>query len=209
MCGLFPKLAGALHSAVWQRLLAQPKGLMAMAIAATPTNHFLFYQEATQYWVKAVVGLPYYAKNKKVTAPAHGRYLYFASKSAALAAHALLNSSLFYTYFIAYGDCFHLSDTLARSVPVPASVFEDAALQDLSRRLSRDLEKNATRTAIDTKDGDRIEYAAFNVSESKPILDEIDRVLAKHYGFTDEELDFIINYDIRYRMGRDGGEEEE
>jgi hypothetical protein len=28
-------------------------------------------------------------------------------------------------------------------------------------------------------------------------------VLAKHYGFTDEELDFIINYDIKYRMGRD------
>jgi hypothetical protein len=25
---------------------------------------------------------------------------------------------------------------------------------------------------------------------------------SKHYGFTDEELDFIINYDIKYRMGR-------
>lgn len=25
--------------------------------------------------------------------------------------------------------------------------------------------------------------------------------LARHYGFTDEELDFIINYDIKYRMG--------
>ena len=35
----------------------------------------------------------------------------------------------------------------------------------------------------------------------KPIIDEIDKVLAKHYGFTDEELDFIINYDIKYRMG--------
>lgn len=33
-------------------------------------------------------------------------------------------------------------------------------------------------------------------------------VLAKHYGFTDGELDFIIHYDIKYRMGRDGGEEE-
>lgn len=41
---------------------------------------------------------------------------------------------------------------------------------------------------------------------SKPILDEIDRVLAKYYGFTDEELDFIINYDIKYRMGRDSEE---
>lgn len=38
---------------------------------------------------------------------------------------------------------------------------------------------------------------------SKSIIDDIDRVLAKHYGFTDEELDFIINYDIKYRMGRE------
>jgi len=46
---------------------------------------------------------------------------------------------------------------------------------------------------------------------SKAIIDEIDRVLAAHYGFTEEELDFIpstqlragINYDIKYRMGRD------
>ena len=36
---------------------------------------------------------------------------------------------------------------------------------------------------------------------SKPLIDAIDRVLAQHYGFTAEELDFIINYDIKYRMG--------
>ena len=47
--------------------------------------------------------------------------------------------------------------------------------------------------------------------------DEIDRVLTTHYGFTDEELDFIPstqlrtrnNYDIRHRMGRDAENEKE
>jgi hypothetical protein len=34
-------------------------------------------------------------------------------------------------------------------------------------------------------------------------------VLTKGYGFTDEGLDFIINYDIKYWMGREAGEEEE
>ena len=41
--------------------------------------------------------------------------------------------------------------------------------------------------------------------ETSIIDREIDHVLAeRHYGFTDEELDFIINYDIKYRMGREG-----
>jgi hypothetical protein len=43
---------------------------------------------------------------------------------------------------------------------------------------------------------------------SKPILDEIDCVLARHYGFTEVEMDFIINYDIKYRMGHDALEED-
>jgi hypothetical protein len=32
--------------------------------------------------------------------------------------------------------------------------------------------------------------------------------LAGHYGFTDEELDFLINYDIKYRMGQESGDDE-
>ncbi len=37
-------------------------------------------------------------------------------------------------------------------------------------------------------------------------IDEVNRVLAERYGFTDEELDFIINHDIKYRMGLDEGD---
>jgi hypothetical protein len=33
--------------------------------------------------------------------------------------------------------------------------------------------------------------------------------MAKPYGFPEEELDFIINYDIKCRMSRNGGEAEE
>ncbi len=35
------------------------------------------------------------------------------------------------------------------------------------------------------------------------IIDEIGKILAQHYGFSEEELDFIINYDIKYRMGKE------
>ncbi len=56
----------------------------------------------------------------------------------------------------------------------------------------------------------RSDGVTYNKDKSKPIIDQIDTVLAQHYGFTEEELDFIINYDIKYRMGKElnNGEDE-
>ena len=51
-----------------------------------------------------------------------------------------------------------------------------------------------SRAKTDRNDRDQ----SFKIQKSTPIIDQIDTVLAKYYGFTDEELDFIINYDIKY-----------
>lgn len=56
------------------------------------------------------------------------------------------------------------------------------------------------------RQGHLIEYDEFDVGRSKALLDRIDASLAVLFGFTDEELDFIINYDIKYRMGKGAGE---
>ena len=40
-------------------------------------------------------------------------------------------------------------------------------------------------------------------------IDEADRELACDYGLIHKELDFIINYDVKYRMGASAGEEED
>jgi len=70
---------------------------------------------------------------------------------------------------------------------------------------ARDLKNHAYRKECNYKATGKVIYDEFYPKYSKPIIDEIDRVLAKHYGVTDEELDFIINYDIKYRMGRESG----
>lgn len=64
-----------------------------------------------------------------------------------------------------------------------------------------DYQRNAVRRDAYYRTTGRVAFDEFAPRLSKPIIDEIDRVLARHYGFTDEELDFIINYDIKYRMG--------
>jgi hypothetical protein len=204
----FPKLAAPLQASAFAKLAARGKSGIETALSLRSTPHFVFYQEATQYWVKATVGLPFYAKNGVVGAPAHGRYLHFHDEQHAHAVCALLNSSLFYVYFVALGDCFHLGDGMVSCFPVTPDLLQDPDLAVLNQRLMSDLKRNSEQKTINTKDGDAITYAEFYGAKSKPIIDEIDRVLAKHYGFSDEELDFIINYDIKYRMGRGGSGDE-
>ena len=47
----------------------------------------------------------------------------------------------------------------------------------------------------------------FFIKFSKSVIDEIDNQLANYYNLTKEELDFIINYDIKYRLGDELNEE--
>ena len=78
----------------------------------------------------------------------------------------------------------------------------DPKIHLLGAEYIADLKANSTMECSQRTTG-TVETQLFKVQKSKPIINEIDRMLANHYGFTDEELDFIINYDIKYRMGRD------
>jgi hypothetical protein len=139
-------------------------------------------------------------------APPHGRTVCFESEKSAAFAVSLANSSLFYWFYSVFSDCEHINDGLIRGFHIP----EDWGRTDwarLSRRLSASIQATSVRKTIATRQGHNIEYAEITALNSKSIIDEIDRALAKHYGFTDEELDFIINYDIKYRMGQDTEED--
>ena len=202
--GIFPKLATEFQVSVFRRLRDKALRPIALHLKRSPSSEFVFYQEAMQYWAKATYGLPFYSKNGVKGPPPHGRYLFTEEPSPAQCISAIINSSLFYVYFVTNGDCFHLSDKMVRDFPVADSILKDADLARLTHALMKDLHGNAQRKTISTQTGDSIMYEEFSAGGSKLVIDEIDRVLAQYYGFTEEELDFIINYDIKYRMGREG-----
>ena len=202
--GQFPKFASPSHVSSFSKATSAGHNPLRTYTAAQKSRFFVFYQESAQYWLKATVGLPFYSKNDVVGPPAHGRRFSFKTEADAAVGAAVLNSTFFYLWFVTYGDCFHLSDTLAGNVPIPDELKGDPDLSALGRSLMKNLVSDATTKTISTKDGDKISYHEFRVGLSKPIIDEIDTLLAQRYGFTEEELDFIINYDFKYRMGVGG-----
>jgi hypothetical protein len=145
--------------------------------------------------------------------PPHGRFLYFHAASTAQAIMAIMNSSLFYVWFATFSDGFHLSHTLVKDFPVSNELYGQQELLHLSQALQQSIKAHARKSTRNTritsrpnKDQLLIELEEYRMSHSKPLIDVIDALLAVHYGFTPEELDFIIHYDHKYRMGKDDGE---
>ena len=198
---LFGKFQSPIHFKVIERISDSQKTVAHFCVKSNP-KIFIYYQEATNYWMKAATRIPFYKKNGQVGSPAHGRFLYFDKDTIALSSLALLNSSLFYMWYITYSDGFHLSDMLVRNFPTNETLLQSETLIKLGKQLEKDIEDKSIRTSRNTKNDD-IEIESFRINLSKSIIDEIDAVLSEHYGFTEEELDFIINYDIKYRMGKE------
>ena len=122
---------------------------------------------------------------------------------------ALLNSSLFWWYYSCNYDLFNFTESwmFDCNFNYPTKPLE-ILLVNLSIQMENGLRKNAQHYVINSKTNGLQNTVTYQKYYSKDIMDEIDKVLAKHYGFTDEELDFIINYDIKYRMGDELNENE-
>jgi hypothetical protein len=197
---VFTRLGGHAFPGAWAKIIGdKTRGCLTDHLGSGDS---VFYQEAAQYFVKASRRIPFFAKNGSIGAPPHGRFINCTDSQAPILA-ALLSSSLFYQWYHAVSDCYHVSDAIVQALPCPPSIMLDTELASLGQQLEDFLHREAKVVEIQTNTGDTIAYAAFNCQDSKPILDKIDAVLARHYGFTEKELDFIISYDIKYRMGRD------
>ncbi len=74
----------------------------------------------------------------------------------------------------------------------------------------KNLQENSYYQGVYYKKYGQLKMQVFQPRLSKALCDNVDSNLSVHYLITQEELNFIINYDIKYRMGKelDNGEEE-
>ncbi len=123
---------------------------------------------------------------------------------------SLLSSGLFYFHYSIFSDFRHVNIGDFDGFAFDYTKLSDTTAHQLShygKKLMQSYADNLEwRTCNYIGSIGECQVPFYRQGASKPIIDEIDRVLAQHYGFTDEELDFIINYDIKYRMGRDSVE---
>jgi hypothetical protein len=182
-----PKIAPGVASGVLAKVMKLPR---MSAAAETPMNgEHVFYHSGGRYFRKCLrekLSNEY----KELRIP----------KGWGDAVVCLLSSSLYYWFWIAISDCYHVTKRDISAMSAPISLANDPELHRLARRLLEDLWANAETRQRSRASGERRQEVNFDVSKSKPILDEIDKVLAHHFGLTPEELDMVVNYDAKYRI---------
>ena len=199
--GAFPKIADPVGKRIASKLRNAKKTVLTFKFG----KYLCHFHNSPQYWIRATDFVPYFwneQDGEKIST--HLKPLYLTTELDASIVAATLNSSLFYWWFVVLSNCRDLSMREVRNFPIGINQMDVTikhGLSELSTDLMQDLKQHAQRKETNYKTTGKVVYDEFFPRLSKHIIDKIDRVLAKHYGFTDEELDFIINYDIKYRMG--------
>ena len=199
-----PKLRYDLERQIMTKVYRQKRIQELVSPGKRVTKQQLCYRTAGGRYYKIFVDKPFDSESKSNKATS------LLEEMDVRVVLAVLSSNLWWWYYTLHFDMYNCKDYMIFGFPFsyPSEKSILGQLSELGGILVTDLFKNAQHKAQDYATTGNREQIIFEPSRSKPIIDKIDRVLANHYGLTEEELDFIINYDIKYRMGKDTGEED-
>ena len=159
------------------------KFLAKNRLVTTPSSKFvLYYHDSMQYWVRVA---DYKFKET------HVHPIYLPDERSFIVTKAILNSSLAYWFFNKTTNLKEISSHV-KYLCVDMGNFDVRdvkLLNSITKKLDQHYKERYVGREINT-----------DTAFCKPIIDEIDDILAKHYGFTDEELDYIKNFQLEFRM---------
>ena len=200
---VIPKLCSNTEASILAKLFFHVGNLQTHLLKRS-SSPIYYRTSGGRYWKIFTNFQPRFVLNGEESISSKENYLYFEEVRVRDIGISILSSSLFYWYYILTTNCRDLAPSVLYEFPInltKLSTIHADELESLCKKLMADYKKNSQLKEQTSSRTGQIIYQEFYPRLSKDIIDKIDRVLAEHYGFTDEELDFIINYDIKYRMG--------
>jgi hypothetical protein len=193
-----PKLGDSIELSIFDKLFS---------IRSTVSNFCsesdnLIYRKSTGglYWKVFTDFPPLFRLNGKKASSSRETSFSVAKAKHVRALIAILSSDIYWWFYSISTNLRDLNANDIDTFPLPEEALDDPEIKDLGTLYLNDLKKNSTLLVRQQERTGKTETQSFKIQKSKHIIDRIDSALAKYYGFTDEELDFISNYDIRFRM---------
>jgi hypothetical protein len=198
-----PKLSSLCEIGILNKLLLQQSSVQNyMQISR---NNLYYRTTGGLYWKVFTDKPPAFILNGKKGASSRETSISLDKKETPKQFVALFSSSLFWWWYTVTSNLRDLNPSDLSGFKFDKTLIGNVDLTNLADRYINDINAHSVMLTRMQKKTGETRTQSFKLSKSKPVIDEIDKILAKHYGLTDEELDFIINYDIKYRMGGGGG----
>jgi hypothetical protein len=201
LIGCIAKIGTSIEESIWKKLWAHDKPLASYY--SKYSKHAVFYSRKVNSFLQVLDFTPEVRDGKgSLRPPSEFKELTFETDLNAKSVYCGLSSSLFRWFVDVTTDGSHLNKREIDNFPFDPFKFQSkqSDVLGITKRLSKNLLENS-EVRVMKYTHDTLSVQCIISKHAKPIIDEIDRALAGHYGLTDEELDFIINYDIKYRMG--------
>ena len=174
---------------------------ISIKVVNSDTNYRLYYKRTGGlYWKIFTDFRPELFLDGVKTFSSKEEHLSFISSSVLSTSLCAFWSDYYWWWYQINSDVRNNNPSDLLSLPIMESSYKDDSFNQLSKDLQADLTNNSIWSERKFA-GSVSRYKSFIPKLSKEIINSIDIAFNKHYGFTEEELDFIINYDIKYRMG--------
>jgi type I restriction-modification system DNA methylase subunit len=115
---------------------------------------------------------------------------------------AVLSSSLFWWYQQVYSNGLELKSYEIESLPIPVKRLTPAVrrkIESLYKKYLRNIERHVIEH--ETEEYKHVtKYKEYKIRYSKALIDAMDDVICPLYGLTEEECEFIKNYELRFRI---------
>ncbi len=198
------KIGTEIESSILKKYLKHKEIKNYLSVNVVLDNRIFYRTAGGGYWVTIL-------NTEFDTTSLSNKYASFQKEFSSKVFSAVLNSNLFWWYYSINFDQFNFKDYMIFGFrfTYPADTKIATKLVKLSDKLEKELLLNSTTYTINSRTRGSNETITYNKSASKHLMDEIDSVLASYYGFSDKELDFIVNYDIKYRMSKEIASNEE
>ena len=107
---------------------------------------------------------------------------------------ASLSSTLFYWFWLIHSDWHNLRTSELAMFPIPYESYTDKEIEDIKKLYESYLSDLNNKSKVMSSG-----LKCFYARKSKALIDKIDRYIGKKYELSNVEIEYIINYDIRYR----------
>ena len=187
--GRFPKVGSEIELKILSKLKQQRKQLRDY-IEQKGTNNIVYYRTSGGRYYHIISTVP--------TGSSKEKPIYINNEIPPSVVASILSSNLYFWLSQAYSNNLDLNLFEVLMCPIP-ELDERTTLNIIEtfNQYSSDLEKNAV---IKKADYNNIsEFKEYKARLSKKLIDSFDKLLQKPFNLSDEELSFLINFEIKFR----------